>query len=119
MVTRVTDISDVGECRAAVADCVAEFGAIDVVGNIAGIGHGHREISPLFVAKAEFRRVDLVVQKTTFATHEVSVKIVGLKAIDHRSHFSNGSIGKLQQRCRCRRILVFLKNFVLRRGRVG
>jgi meso-butanediol dehydrogenase/(S,S)-butanediol dehydrogenase/diacetyl reductase len=37
MTGRVTDIRSVAECRAAVADCVAAFGGIDVVGNIAGI----------------------------------------------------------------------------------
>ena len=39
MSTRVTDIRIVAECRAAVADCVTEFGGIDVVGNIAGIAN--------------------------------------------------------------------------------
>lgn len=35
--TRVTDVGSVEQCRAAVDDCVAELGGIDVVGNIAGI----------------------------------------------------------------------------------
>jgi NAD(P)-dependent dehydrogenase (short-subunit alcohol dehydrogenase family) len=39
MVTRATDITDVAACRAAVEDCVAEFGGIDIVGNIAGIAN--------------------------------------------------------------------------------
>jgi NAD(P)-dependent dehydrogenase (short-subunit alcohol dehydrogenase family) len=37
MAIRRTDVRSVEECRAAVADCVAELGRIDVVGNIAGI----------------------------------------------------------------------------------
>ena len=39
MTGRVTDIGDVAACQAAVADCVAEFGGIDVLGNIAGIAN--------------------------------------------------------------------------------
>ena len=39
MATRVTDVRSVAECRAAVDDCVAEFGGIDIVGNIAGIAN--------------------------------------------------------------------------------
>ena len=35
--TPETDVRDVAECRAAVDECVAHFGAIDIVGNIAGI----------------------------------------------------------------------------------
>jgi NAD(P)-dependent dehydrogenase (short-subunit alcohol dehydrogenase family) len=37
IVTRVTDVRESGECRAAVADAVAEFGRLDVLGNVAGI----------------------------------------------------------------------------------
>lgn len=39
MATRLTDVRVVAECRAAVDDCVAEFGGIDIVGNIAGIAN--------------------------------------------------------------------------------
>ena len=35
--TRVGDVSDPGECKAAVDACVGEFGKLDVLGNIAGI----------------------------------------------------------------------------------
>lgn len=38
---RPTDVTSVAECRAAVADCVDEFGRIDVLGNIAGIAAQH------------------------------------------------------------------------------
>ncbi len=37
MATRDTDVRSVAECHAAVAECVAEFGGVDIVGNIAGI----------------------------------------------------------------------------------
>ncbi|ONH31440.1 SDR family NAD(P)-dependent oxidoreductase [Pseudofrankia asymbiotica] len=37
IVTRATDVRESGECRAAVADAVAEFGRLDVLGNVAGI----------------------------------------------------------------------------------
>ena len=37
MATRVGDISDPDECKAAVADAVDRFGRLDVLGNIAGI----------------------------------------------------------------------------------
>lgn len=39
MSTRVTDIGDVAACGAAVEACIAEFGAIDVLANIAGIAN--------------------------------------------------------------------------------
>ena len=39
--TRVTDVTSVDACRAAVDDCVAAYGGIDVVGNIAGIARQH------------------------------------------------------------------------------
>jgi len=35
--TKVVDVSRRAECQAAVADCVARFGRLDVLGNIAGI----------------------------------------------------------------------------------
>lgn len=37
MAVRVTDIRDVAACRDGVEACVAEFGGLDVLGNIAGI----------------------------------------------------------------------------------
>ena len=37
MTTRLTDVRSVAECRAAVDDCVAALGGLDVLGNIAGI----------------------------------------------------------------------------------
>lgn len=39
MTTRTVDVRDVDEIRAAVSDCVARHGGIDVVGNIAGIAN--------------------------------------------------------------------------------
>ena len=41
MTTRVVDVADVEQIKAAVAECGAEFGGIDVVGNIAGIAKQH------------------------------------------------------------------------------
>lgn len=41
MVTRTVDVTDVGQIRAAVDDCVAQLGGIDIVGNIAGIAKQH------------------------------------------------------------------------------
>jgi len=37
---RTGDVSDPGECRATVAACLAEFGRLDVLGNVAGIARG-------------------------------------------------------------------------------
>jgi NAD(P)-dependent dehydrogenase (short-subunit alcohol dehydrogenase family) len=37
IVARTTDVGIVAECKAAVADAVAEFGRLDILGNIAGI----------------------------------------------------------------------------------
>jgi NAD(P)-dependent dehydrogenase (short-subunit alcohol dehydrogenase family) len=37
VITRTTDVGGVAECRAAVADAVAAFGKLDLLGNIAGI----------------------------------------------------------------------------------
>jgi meso-butanediol dehydrogenase/(S,S)-butanediol dehydrogenase/diacetyl reductase len=38
LATAVVDVSDPAACRAAVAECVAAHGRLDVLGNIAGIG---------------------------------------------------------------------------------
>jgi len=40
MEIRVGDVSDPAECRATVAACVAAFGRLDVLGNVAGIARG-------------------------------------------------------------------------------
>ena len=40
LTTRLGDLGDPAECRAAVEACVAELGGIDVLGNIAGIARG-------------------------------------------------------------------------------
>jgi meso-butanediol dehydrogenase/(S,S)-butanediol dehydrogenase/diacetyl reductase len=37
MVTKVVDVSDRAQCHDAAADCIAAFGRLDVLGNIAGI----------------------------------------------------------------------------------
>jgi NAD(P)-dependent dehydrogenase (short-subunit alcohol dehydrogenase family) len=37
LATRVGDVSDPAECQAAVDSCIAEFGKLDILGNIAGI----------------------------------------------------------------------------------
>ena len=60
MTTRQTDIRDVAECRAAVADAVAEFGGIDMVGNIAGI--------------ANQRHVHQVTEEDWDLMHDINVK---------------------------------------------
>lgn len=39
MAVRATDVRVVAECRAAVDDCISEFGAVDIVGNIAGVAN--------------------------------------------------------------------------------
>jgi NAD(P)-dependent dehydrogenase (short-subunit alcohol dehydrogenase family) len=38
----VADVTDEAQCRAAVAQCMATFGAVDVLHNNVGIGHGDR-----------------------------------------------------------------------------
>lgn len=40
--TKVVDVSQRAECHAAVSDCVARFGRLDVLGNIAGIARADR-----------------------------------------------------------------------------
>jgi NAD(P)-dependent dehydrogenase (short-subunit alcohol dehydrogenase family) len=51
---RSGDVSDVGECRAAVADCVARFGRLDVLGNVAGIARGEHVTD---VTEAAYRQM--------------------------------------------------------------
>ena len=41
LITRSMDVRSVDEIKAAVADCVAQLGGIDIVGNIAGIARQH------------------------------------------------------------------------------
>ncbi|NUP31681.1 MAG: SDR family oxidoreductase [Streptomycetaceae bacterium] len=52
--TRVTDVSSRDECFAAVADAVAEFGGLDVLGNIAGIARAEHLLE---VSEADYRRM--------------------------------------------------------------
>ncbi|MGW0661710.1 SDR family NAD(P)-dependent oxidoreductase [Streptodolium elevatio] len=52
--TRVTDVARRDECFAAVADCVAEFGGLDVLGNVAGIARAEHVLE---VTEADYRRM--------------------------------------------------------------
>ena len=54
MRTRTGDVSSREECRAAVEDCVASFGRLDVLGNIAGIARGEHFVD---VTEADYRRM--------------------------------------------------------------
>ncbi len=63
MHTRVTDVTSVDECRAAVDDCVAELGGIDVLGNIAGIAKQHHVRD---VTEADWDRMNDVNVKALF-----------------------------------------------------
>jgi NAD(P)-dependent dehydrogenase (short-subunit alcohol dehydrogenase family) len=54
IVTRLTDVTVVAECQAAVADAVARFGKLNLLGNIAGIsGNAHMTD----VTEADYRRM--------------------------------------------------------------
>ncbi|WP_202512432.1 SDR family oxidoreductase [Streptomyces sp. SID3343] len=52
--TRVTDVSSRDECFAAVAEAVAEFGGLDVLGNVAGIARAEHILD---VTEAQYRRM--------------------------------------------------------------
>jgi meso-butanediol dehydrogenase/(S,S)-butanediol dehydrogenase/diacetyl reductase len=52
--TRITDVSDRAECFASVAECVAEFGGLDVLGNVAGIARAEHVLE---VTEADYRRM--------------------------------------------------------------
>jgi meso-butanediol dehydrogenase / (S,S)-butanediol dehydrogenase / diacetyl reductase len=54
MHTRVGDVSSAAECRATVAQCVAELGRLDVVGNIAGVGSAEHVTE---VTEDDYRRM--------------------------------------------------------------
>jgi NAD(P)-dependent dehydrogenase (short-subunit alcohol dehydrogenase family) len=54
IVTRVGDLSDPDECKAAVAACVDQYGRLDVLGNIAGIARGDHVID---VTVEQYRRM--------------------------------------------------------------
>jgi meso-butanediol dehydrogenase / (S,S)-butanediol dehydrogenase / diacetyl reductase len=40
VVTRRCDVRSAGECRAAIADAIARFGGLDILGNVAGVARG-------------------------------------------------------------------------------
>ncbi len=52
--SRVTDVSSREDCRAAVEECVAAYGRLDVLGNIAGIARGEHMVD---VSEADYRRM--------------------------------------------------------------
>ncbi|WP_235055790.1 SDR family NAD(P)-dependent oxidoreductase [Yinghuangia soli] len=54
IVTRVTDVADREECFAAVAEAVATYGHLDVLGNIAGIARAEHVLE---VSEAHYRRM--------------------------------------------------------------
>ena len=55
-------------------------------------------------------RIDAIIQQATFGTHEMNVKIIGLQAIDTRSHLCRIAIGKFEKRNRGRIVFIRLKN---------
>jgi meso-butanediol dehydrogenase/(S,S)-butanediol dehydrogenase/diacetyl reductase len=54
MATRVGDVSDPAECKAAVAEAVERFGRLDVLGNIAGIARSEHVLD---VSVEQYRRM--------------------------------------------------------------
>jgi NAD(P)-dependent dehydrogenase (short-subunit alcohol dehydrogenase family) len=54
MQVRAGDVSSPDECRATVAACIDAFGAIDVLGNIAGVSWAHHFTD---VSEAEYRKM--------------------------------------------------------------
>ena len=54
MRVRQGDVSSMAECRATVEECVAAFGRLDVLGNIAGIARGEHFVD---VTEADYRRM--------------------------------------------------------------
>ena len=51
------DLGDPETCRSAVGTCIAEFGGLDVLGNVAGIFRAHHVVD---VTPAEYRRIPSV-----------------------------------------------------------
>jgi NAD(P)-dependent dehydrogenase (short-subunit alcohol dehydrogenase family) len=54
VVGRPTNVIEITECQAAVADAVKEFGRLDILGNVAGIGANSHVTD---VTEAEYRRM--------------------------------------------------------------
>jgi NAD(P)-dependent dehydrogenase (short-subunit alcohol dehydrogenase family) len=54
LVTFEADLGDPERCRAAVDECVAQFGGVDVLGNVAGIFRAHHATD---VTMDEYRRI--------------------------------------------------------------
>src|SRR3546814_4032037 len=48
------DLGDPETCRAAIDTCVAEFGGLDILGNVAGIFRAHHAVD---VTPAEYHRI--------------------------------------------------------------
>ncbi len=95
-----------------------KLGLVGMIGHVAGIGHRHGQVRPFLVPETELVGVDLIVEQAALAAYEVSLKVVGLKAIDHRSDLSNAAVGKLENRSRRGGVFIFLEAFVLRSRRV-
>ena len=68
--TRVTDVSDHGECDSAIADCLDRFGRLDVLGNFAAISWSRHSMD---VSADAFRNIFAVNVEGTFFLCQASI----------------------------------------------
>jgi len=90
-----------------------ELGLVGMIGDVSGIEHLHSEVAPGVFVRGELHRVELVIQQAAFAAHEVSVEIVGLKAIDDGGAFADAAILEFHYRDAGGRVFVRREDFAL------
>src|SRR6476659_6702136 len=72
---------------------------IGMIRNVSRIEEIHGKLAPPgLIQTAKLRRKEFVVEETPFATHEMGVKVIRLKTIDHGGALADLSIFEFQDR---------------------
>src|SRR3954469_9779377 len=89
-----------------VEECL-ELRLVWMIADVAAVEHLHRQLAPgVPIQAGQLLRMKLVVENASLAADQMRVEVIRLQAIDHCRAFSNAAILELQNRRRCRRILI-------------
>src|SRR6266550_818027 len=97
-----------------------ELCLVGMITYIAAVEELHREVAPgIPIQACQLLGMELVVEDAAVASHEVRVKVVGLKTIDDRRALAHAAIAELEDAGRRRPVLVRREERIRARGRVA